>query len=215
MVRSWSQRTRTRAETGARSPLHRSRRTCDPRREGRVSIRLRIGMSFARRLSSWPQPACVTTSLRLASVCQRQIVSKWRKRFFYQRLAGMDEEPRGGREVRFSPQLRRLGQTPRVRKADLTARSLAARLPTPLVANVCTTPATGTAEREAAELLLDASAPPGSTVGGDKNFDVRALWPRCDGSRLLRMWRRRPSVPPLTAARRVTRDMPSANRNGS
>jgi transposase len=44
-----------------------------------------------------------------------------------------------------------------------------------LVANVCTTPATGTAEREAAELLLDASAPPGSTVGGDKNFDVRAF----------------------------------------
>jgi len=44
-----------------------------------------------------------------------------------------------------------------------------------LVANVCTTPATGTAERDAAQLLLDASAPPGSTVGGDKNFDVRAF----------------------------------------
>ena len=44
-----------------------------------------------------------------------------------------------------------------------------------LVANVCTTHATGTAEREAAQLLLDASAPPGSTVGGDKNFDVRAF----------------------------------------
>ena len=44
-----------------------------------------------------------------------------------------------------------------------------------LVANVCTTPATGTAEREAAQQLLDASAPPGSTVGGDKNFDVRAF----------------------------------------
>ncbi len=28
---------------------------------------------------------------------QRQIVSKWRKRFFDQRLAGLDEEPRGGR----------------------------------------------------------------------------------------------------------------------
>jgi hypothetical protein len=45
-----------------------------------------------------------------------------------------------------------------------------------LVANVCTTPATGTAEREAAPLLLDASTPPGRTVGGgDKNFDVRAF----------------------------------------
>jgi transposase len=38
---------------------------------------------------------------------QRQIVSKWRKRFFYQRLAGLDEEPRGGRTARFSPQRRR------------------------------------------------------------------------------------------------------------
>ena len=41
-----------------------------------------------------------------------------------------------------------------------------------LVANVCVTAATGTAEREAAALLLQASAPPGSTVGADKGFDV-------------------------------------------
>src|SRR5258708_30920996 len=41
-----------------------------------------------------------------------------------------------------------------------------------LVANVCVTPATGTAEREAAHLLLDVRAPPASTVGGDKGFDV-------------------------------------------
>jgi len=44
-----------------------------------------------------------------------------------------------------------------------------------LVANVCATAATGTAEREAAQVLLDASAPPGSTVGGDRNFDVRSF----------------------------------------
>lgn len=44
-----------------------------------------------------------------------------------------------------------------------------------LIANVCATAATGTAERDAAVLLLAASAPPGSTVGGDKNFDVRSF----------------------------------------
>jgi transposase len=44
-----------------------------------------------------------------------------------------------------------------------------------LIANVCATAATGTAERDAALTLLEASAPPGSTVGGDKNFDVRSF----------------------------------------
>jgi transposase len=34
----------------------------------------------------------------------RQIVSKWRKRFFQQRRAGLEELPRGGRPTRFSPQ---------------------------------------------------------------------------------------------------------------
>ncbi len=33
----------------------------------------------------------------------RQIVSKWRKRFFHDRLAGLDEEPRGGRRAAFPP----------------------------------------------------------------------------------------------------------------
>ena len=41
-----------------------------------------------------------------------------------------------------------------------------------LVANVCVTAATGTAEREAASWMLAASAPPGSTVGADKGYDV-------------------------------------------
>ena len=44
-----------------------------------------------------------------------------------------------------------------------------------LVAHVCATHATGTAEREAAALLLEASAPPGSTVGADKGYDVASF----------------------------------------
>ena len=43
-----------------------------------------------------------------------------------------------------------------------------------LVANVCATTATGTAEREAAALLLRAERR-GKTVGGDKNFDVASF----------------------------------------
>ena len=39
----------------------------------------------------------------------RQIVSKWRHRFFLERLAGLDEQPRGGRPARFPPQRRRRG----------------------------------------------------------------------------------------------------------
>ena len=37
---------------------------------------------------------------------------------------------------------------------------------------LCATHATGTAERDAAVLLLEASASPGSTVGADKGYDV-------------------------------------------
>lgn len=34
----------------------------------------------------------------------RQIVSKWRRRCYIQRLSGLEEMPRGGRPARFSPQ---------------------------------------------------------------------------------------------------------------
>jgi len=39
----------------------------------------------------------------------RQIVSKWRKRFSLSRLPGLEEQPRGGRKARFSPQSHRSG----------------------------------------------------------------------------------------------------------
>lgn len=42
-----------------------------------------------------------------------------------------------------------------------------------LVRNVCATHATGTAEADAAVLLIDATVRPGSTVGADKGYDQR------------------------------------------
>ena len=61
-----------------------------------------------------------------------------------------------------------------------------------LVANVCATHATGTGEREAAALLLEASAPPGSTVGADKGYDVASFASPMSASGTSRpTWRRR------------------------
>ena len=44
----------------------------------------------------------------------RQVVSKWRKRFWRHRLPGLEELPRGRRPARFSPQSHRRRQGPRV-----------------------------------------------------------------------------------------------------
>jgi len=41
----------------------------------------------------------------------RPVVSKWRKRFFRERLAGLEERPRGGRPSGFSPSRRRPRQS--------------------------------------------------------------------------------------------------------
>ena len=44
----------------------------------------------------------------------RQIVSKWRKRFFEERLPGLEERSRRGRPARFSPRRRDRGEGPGV-----------------------------------------------------------------------------------------------------
>ena len=44
----------------------------------------------------------------------RDVVSLWRKRFFHERLAGLDERPRSGRPRAFPPRGRRPGQGPGV-----------------------------------------------------------------------------------------------------
>ena len=44
----------------------------------------------------------------------RQVVSKWRKRFYKRRLPGLEDDPRSGRPPGFSPSRRRAGQSPRL-----------------------------------------------------------------------------------------------------
>lgn len=58
-------------------------------------IRARIVLYAARGLSNDQIATRLDTP--------RQIVSKWRKRFFEERLAGLEERPRHGRPARFSP----------------------------------------------------------------------------------------------------------------
>jgi hypothetical protein len=44
----------------------------------------------------------------------RDVVSLWRKRFFAERLPGLEERPRPGRPPVFPPRSRRAGQGPRL-----------------------------------------------------------------------------------------------------
>ena len=58
-------------------------------------VRARIVLYAAEGLGNYEIAARLDTP--------RQVVSKWRKRFFDQRLAGLTDLPRGGRPPSFSP----------------------------------------------------------------------------------------------------------------
>jgi len=73
----------------------RARRYTSPYRD---VIRAKIVLLAAQGLSNEVIGARLDTP--------RQIVSKWRQRFCLARLPGLEEEPRGGRPARFSPQRR-------------------------------------------------------------------------------------------------------------
>ena len=45
---------------------------------------------------------------------RREVVSMWRKRFFEERLTGLDERSRPGRPRAFPPRARRSGKSPRL-----------------------------------------------------------------------------------------------------
>jgi hypothetical protein len=82
-----------------RELLSRARRYTSPYRD---VIRAKIVLLASQGLSNDVIGARLDTP--------RQIVSKWRRRFYAERLAGLDERPRGGRPPRFSPQRRGRGQ---------------------------------------------------------------------------------------------------------
>ena len=69
-------------------------------------VRAKIVLLATQDLSNDQIARCLDTP--------RQIVSKWRKRFFLNRLAGLEEQPRGGRPSTFSPSARRRRQSPRL-----------------------------------------------------------------------------------------------------
>jgi len=69
-------------------------------------VRAKIALFAAQGLSN--------DDIALRLDMPRQIVSKWRKRFFEERLAGLEERPRRGRPACFSPQRRGGDQGPGV-----------------------------------------------------------------------------------------------------
>jgi len=69
-------------------------------------IRARIVLAAAEGLGNDENGAALSVG--------RDVVSLWRKRFFYDRLAGLDEHARSGRPRAFPPRGRRPSQSARV-----------------------------------------------------------------------------------------------------
>jgi DNA-directed RNA polymerase specialized sigma24 family protein len=57
-----------------------------------------------------------------------EVVGRWRKRFFEQRLAGLEDRERAGRPRRFSPAADRPGEGDRLRAATVAGRPALALL---------------------------------------------------------------------------------------
>ena len=91
----------SRAERDALASI--ARRYTSPYRE---VVRARIALYAAEGLGNDEIAARLDTP--------RQIVSKWRKRFFQEGFAGLEELPRQGRPGIFSPRYRRRRKGPRV-----------------------------------------------------------------------------------------------------
>jgi len=64
-------------------------------------VRAKMVLLAAQGLSNDEIAACLGT--------RREVVSLWRKRFFEERLAGLEERSRPGRPRRFPPRTGRLG----------------------------------------------------------------------------------------------------------
>jgi hypothetical protein len=83
------------------------RRKLDERPANSYVVAVRVGNVIRAKLVLLAAQGLSNDVIAARLDTPRQIISKWRHRFFDERLAGLDEEPRGGRPARFSPQRRR------------------------------------------------------------------------------------------------------------
>ena len=70
---------------------------------GPANIRCRIETSSGPRSCLLAAEGLDNDEIAARLDTRREIVSKWRKRFFEQGLPGLEERPRGGRPAVFSP----------------------------------------------------------------------------------------------------------------